>query len=399
MPQPGIDNPTPASEIAARIDGLRRLMAASEIDFCVVMQHMDLFYFTGSIQRATLVVSLDRDPLYFVQRSVQRARMETPLPIIEVKQDRQIGSMLKEKGVLKGKGGMELDVVPVAVYRRFCRIVGFDSFTDISGLIKELRIVKSPFELEQVRKSGAICDAVFASAPAVVREGAREVDIDAALAAVGRRQGHQGFLRMRGFNQEMINLYVTSGYTGTIGSNQDVPVPGLGVTAALPQGSSTKTVEKGIPVLIDYGGGYNGYITDESRCYVVGRLDDTFLKPYETAREIVEDAATFGKEGVNTVDMFARAYETVKKAGLEAHFMGFGPDQVLFVGHGLGLEINESPVFTARHRTMLKEGMVFAYEPKFVFPGKGVIGIEVDFITRKEKLERVTKTPVDLVAL
>ena len=85
LPQPGIDNPTPASEIAARIDGLRRLMAASGIDFCVVMQHMDLFYFTGSIQRATLVVSLDRDPLYFVQRSVQRARMETPLPIIEVK--------------------------------------------------------------------------------------------------------------------------------------------------------------------------------------------------------------------------------------------------------------------------------------------------------------------------
>ena len=79
--------------------------------------------------------------------------------------------------------------------------------------------------------------------------------------------------------------------------------------------------------------------------------------------------------------------------------MGFGPDQVSFVGHGLGLEINEPPVFTARHRTMLKEGMVFAYEPKFVFPGKGVIGIEVDFITRKEKLERATKTPIDLVEL
>ena len=142
--------------------------------------------------------------------------------------------------------------------------------------------MKSPFELEQVRRSGAICDAVFASAPAVVREGAREVDIDAALAAVGRRQGHQGFLRMRGFNQEMMNLYVTSGYTGTIGSSQDVPISGLGVTAALPQGSSTKTVERGIPVLIDYGGGYNGYITDETRSYVVGRLDETFLKPYET---------------------------------------------------------------------------------------------------------------------
>jgi Xaa-Pro aminopeptidase len=397
LPQPGIDNLTPAAEIAARLAGLRRLMAESEIDFCVIMQHADLFYFTGSVQKATLVVSQEQDPLYFVQRSVQRARMETALPLIEVRTDRQIGDVLKEKGVLKGKGGMELDVVPVAVFQRFSRIIGFDAFTDVSGLIKELRIVKSPFELEQVRQSGAICDAVFAHAPTVIREGVREVDIDAALVAVGRRQGHQGFLRMRGFNQEMMNLYVTSGCTGTIGSNADVPISGLGVTAALAQGSSTKTVEKGIPVLVDYSGGYNGYITDETRVYAVGRLDETFLKAYETAREIIEDTEAFGKEGVNATDVFARAYEKVRRAGLEANFMGFGADKVSFVGHGLGLEINEPPVFTARHGTILKAGTVFAYEPKFIFPGKGAIGIEVDFITRKEKLERVTKTPIDIV--
>ena len=137
------------------------------------MQHVDLFYFTGSIQKATLVITPERDPLYFVQRSVERARVETPLPVIEVKTDKQIGSVLKEKGILKGRGGMELDVVPVAVFQRFASIPGFDNFTDISGFIKALRIVKSPFEIEQVRKSGAICDAVLAGAPHVIREGAR----------------------------------------------------------------------------------------------------------------------------------------------------------------------------------------------------------------------------------
>jgi Xaa-Pro aminopeptidase len=399
LPQLNIDNITPAEEIAARIAALRDLMAESGVDFCVIMQHVDLFYFTGSTQKATLVITSDGDPLYFVQRSVERARMESPLPVIEVKSDKQIASMLKEKGVLRGKGGMELDVVPVSVFQRFASITGFDTFTDISGLIKALRIVKSPFEIEQVRKSGAICDAVFAHAPNVIREGAREVDIDAALVAVARQHGHQGFLRMRGFNQEMMNLYVTSGYTGTIASAGDVPVSGVGMTAAIAQGSSRKRVERGIPVLLDNGGGYNGYITDETRSFVVGPLDETFRKPYEVAREILEDMEVFGKEGVNCTDLFARAYEKVKRAGLEAHFMGLGQDQVSFIGHGLGLEINELPVITARHSMVLREGMLFACEPKFVFPGKGVIGIEVDFIARKERLERVSKTPIDLVQL
>ena len=73
----------------------------------------------------------------------------------------------------------------------------------------------------------------------------------------------------------------------------------------------------------------------------------------------------------------------MKHAGLESFFMGFGLTQVVFIGHGVGLEINELPVITARHHTVLKEGMVFAFEPKFIFPGKGVIGMEVDFVVRK----------------
>ena len=95
--------------------------------------------------------------------------------------------------------------------------------------------------------------------------------------------------------------------------------------------------------------------------------------------------------------MRGRAASRVKKEGLQDFFMGHGEGQVSFIGHGLGLEINELPVITARHSRILEEGMVFALEPKFIFPGKGAIGIEVDFIVRKDRLERVTSTPVDIV--
>ncbi len=395
----GAGDPTPREEILRRIANLRESMASSGIDFCLIMQNVDLFYFTGSVQKGVLLVPQAGEPLFFVQRSLDRAQAESPLPIIPIRTEKEIGRLVKDKGGFSGKGGMELDVVPVALFERFKKITGSDDFADISGAVKALRIVKSPFELEQIRKSGAICDRVLAKAREVISEGMREVDIDAELVAEGRRFGHQGFLRMRGFNQEMMSLYVAAGYAGTVPSGADVPVSGLGLSPAIAQGSSLETVRKGIPVIVDYGGGYNGYITDETRSYVVGELDDLFRKPFEVAREIVEDTQAFGREGVDTTEIFQRALGRVQKAGLDDYFMGHGPTKVTFIGHGLGIEINELPVFTARHHTILKEGMVFAFEPKFIFPGKGVIGIEVDFIVRKDGLERVTETPIDLVRL
>ena len=289
--------------------------------------------------------------------------------------------------------------MPVSVFERWKGIVGLDDFTDIWPAIRDLRIIKSPFEIEQVKRSGSVCDHVFEKARDVVREGAREVDIAAFLEAEGRRVGHQGFLRMRGLNQEMMNLYITHGRSGTIPSSGDVPIAGAGVTHAIAQGPSLNKVEKGVPVVIDYGGGYNGYITDETRTFVVGELKERFKKPYEVAKEIVEDATVYGKEGIDGTELFLRAEEKAKKAGLDEYFMGFESGKVTFIGHGLGLEINELPVITPRHHIILKEGMVFAFEPKFIFPGEGAIGVEVDYVVRKDKLERVTRTSIDLVTI
>jgi Xaa-Pro aminopeptidase len=372
-------------------------MAEAGISFSVIMQNADLFYFSGTIQKGVMVIPLDDDPLLFVERSLERVNAETPLTITPIKKDKDIGAILLQKGILKGTGGMELDVVPVSVFERFKTIVGFDKFVDVTPIIRELRIMKAPFELEQIKQSGRIIARIFERAKHVVREGMREIDIDAELVAEGRRYGHQGFLRMRGFNQEMMNLYVTAGATSGIPSNADVPISGLGLTAAIAQGSSLKPVERGVPVLVDYGGGYNGYVTDETRVYVVGDMREPFKKAYEVAKEIVEDVTSFGREGIDCTEIFNRAVQLVKRAHLEDHFMGFGEGQVSFIGHGLGLEINELPVITSRHSRVLKEGMVFAFEPKFIFPGEGSVGIEVDFITRKQGLERIVDTPIDVV--
>ena len=394
-----ISDYTPKEELLKRIDRLREKMGEAGVDFSVIMQNADLFYFSGTIQKGIMVIPLHHDPFLFMERSLERAKVETPLDITPIRRDEEIKNILQKKGILRGTGGIEMDVVPVSIFERFKRTIGFESFADISPLVRELRTIKSPFEIEQVKGSGRIISRVFEKAKEVVREGLREIDIDAELVAEGRRYGHQGFLRMRGFNQDMMNLYVTAGSTSGVPSNMDVPISGLGLTAAIAQGSSLKPVERGIPVLVDYGGGYNGYVTDETRVYVAGEMKELFRKPYEVAREIVEETERSGREGVNCTEIFNKAYDLVNKAHLQRHFMGCGEGQVSFIGHGLGLEINELPVITPRHSRVLEEGMVFGFEPKFVFPGEGSVGIKVDFIVRKDRLERVVDFPIDVVCV
>jgi Xaa-Pro dipeptidase len=388
---------TPKEEIDRRIGELKKRMAESGIDFTVILQHVDLFYFTGTMQKGSLFVPVEGDPLLFIERTLERALFETPLQVTPIRKDKDVKDLLAAKGLLKGRGALELDVVPVALFERWKGLLGKDGFADASSMIRDVRLIKSPFELEQVRRSGQIVSRVFRKAKDVIKEGMTEVEIGAPLELEGRLAGHQGFLRMRGLNQEMMSMYITHGASGVIQSAGDVPISGVGVTPAIAQGPSINRVGKDIPILIDYGGGYNGYITDETRPFAIGGLRDIFLKAYDAAREIVEDALSFVREGVNAIEVFERALERAKKAGFEDYFMGYGRTKVSFIGHGLGLEINELPVVTPRHDMVLKEGMVFAFEPKFVIPGEGAMGIEVDLIVRKDGVERVTDFPIDVV--
>jgi Xaa-Pro aminopeptidase len=395
--QVGLFEPVPRDELLGRIDALKTKMAASGVDFALLVQNVDRFYFTGTMQKGTAVVPLEGEPLLFIEKSVERARKETPLSITSVEGDREVGRILDGKGMLKGVAGLELDVLPVTLFEKIRKVIGVDRYTNIAPSIKEVRAVKSPFEVEQIRKSGEIMTRVFAKAPEIIREGLTEVEIDARLVAEGRAIGHQGFLRMRGINQEMMTITVTSGFTSAVSTCAELPIAGAGLTPAVPQGSTLKKVERGIPVLVDYGGGYNGYITDETRVFVGGEMEEAFKKPYETSRAIIDDVIANAKAGVDSTEVFGRALRIAQRAGMEDYFMGYREGKVSFIAHGLGLEINELPIITGTHRMILREGMVFALEPKFVLPGKGAIGVEVDLIVRENGSERVTKDSLDIV--
>ncbi|MDD5008965.1 MAG: aminopeptidase P family N-terminal domain-containing protein, partial [Syntrophorhabdaceae bacterium] len=263
---------TPKDEIHARINKLKAKMEEQGIALAIILQNVDLFYLTGTMQKSVLAVSVDRDPVFFVEKSLQRAAEETPLEITPIKRDKDIRDILSDLGMLRGRCGMELDVLPVTVFERWKNILGYDNVVDVWPLIRDLRLIKSPFEIRQVKQSGEIVSQVFKKAKEIIHEGMREVDIAALLESEGRIHGHQGFLRMRGLNQEMMNVYIVHGLSGTVVSGADVPISGAGVTHAIPQGPSVNRFQRGIPLLVDYGGGYNGYITDETRTFALGEL-------------------------------------------------------------------------------------------------------------------------------
>ncbi len=388
---------TPREEIFSRIRKFQEKLTEKEIDFAVIIQNVDLFYFSGTLQNGYLFIPKEKDPLFFVQKDYARAASETPLPAYKIESFKNLPNLLGEHDVKGKRVGMELDVIPVSLFYGIKGIFPQWEIHSVSNEIKGLRSIKSDFEIDQMKKSGEVTTQVFSSVRNCLREGMTELELDGILTSIGRSLGHQGFLRMRGLNQEMMNIHVLSGESGGITSFCDTPLGGYGVTPAIAQGSSSRRIRRDEPVLIDYGAGYNGYATDETRIFVLGRLKKHLEKACTVALNILRETESFAKAGEVPSRIYERAQETAAREGLADNFMGYGEGKVAFVGHGLGLEINELPIISRGGRRPLQPGMVFALEPKFVFPGEGAVGIELDYIVRDHGLERVTQFPRDIV--
>ena len=390
---------TPLEEIRARVSAFQRKMGEKGVDLALILQNVDLFYFTGTLQRGYLCIPQEGEPLFFVQKYYDRAVQESPLPCIKVKGMKALPNLLRDHGITGKQLGLELDVIPVSLFYRITNLFGNWETLDISVEIKEIRSIKSAFEIKQIKRSGEIIDRVFPAVREHLREGMTELELDGILFSIGRAAGHQGLIRMRGFNQEMMNAYVLSGANAAMVSYGDTPLCGAGANHAIAQGSSSKKIKRNEPIVIDYGGGHNGYVTDETRTFVIGELKDHLERAFQVARSIIDAVESSAKPGDLATDIYARAKAIADKEGLSTYFMGHGEGQVAFVGHGIGLEVNEWPIIGRGFRRPLEPGMVFAFEPKFVFPGEGAVGIELDYIVREDGLERVTHFPVDIVSV
>jgi len=382
----------PEQEIDCRIRNFQLNLQKIDLDGAFILQNTDLFYFSGTIQSSVLFIPQQGEPVLMVQKGLQRARHESPLKHVFPATGRgQIKKVLRDFGFLDLKKiGLEMDVLPIKIYFRYHQTFPEYEWSDVSGAIQRLRMIKTPYEVEQIRGAARILGKGYLEIKEIIREGITELEIDGHLALIARREGHMGILRMRGWNQEMTYAHVLSGESGAIISFLDSPHGGKGNTPAMAQGASFRRIRKNEPIGIDYGVGINGYLADQFRTFVIGDLPDDLMRAHDCSVEVHGLFAKEAKPGVSSADLYRLALKKAEKAGFGEHFMGYGEGRVRFIGHGLGLEIDEHPILAPRFNQRLEPGMVIALEPKFVFPGKGVVGLEDDYLITATGVERLT---------
>lgn len=392
---------TPKSELRGRIDKLQDMLTENRVEGILVVQSVDLFYFTGTAQNAHLYVPAQGEPLLMVRKSLDRAVQESPLDKITA-----LTSIKKIPGILAANGykiphtlGLELDVIPASNYLLYQQIFDQSKLVDCSGFIRAIRLIKSEFELELQRVSGMKMNEVFKAIPEMIREGITEVELAAGIEGRARSLGHSGVVNLRTFNQSLFFGVVAAGATAAMPSSFDGPANGTGLTPLQPQSAGLKVISKNEPIFVDLAGVWDGYITDLTRVFSIGPLPGRLMKAFELSLKIQTAVINRIEPGVSGSELHLLALEMADAAGFSDNFMGFGLDQARFLGHGVGLELDELPVLAAGVKSSLMPGMVFALEPKFSFPGEGVVGIENTFAITENGVERITLISDELVIL
>jgi len=388
----------PAAEVAARIAGLQATLAARGLDAAVLVQNADLYYFAGTVQQSYLYVPAAGEATLFVRKLVERARLESPLEaplgaVVELARPRDLPKLVAERyGALPRRAGLELDVLPVNDFRHLETLFPEAAFEDVGRDIVRQRAVKSPWEVERIRAAAAVTLGVCELVPGILREGITEAEFAGRVEAEARRLGHEGVIRMRAFNQEMFYGQLLTGASGWASSYLDTPLAGTGLSAAIAQGVSFKPIRRGEQVVFDFVTSSQGYIADFTRIFVLGELPAELRRAYDASVRIEEAVVAAARPGVTCRALYEAALAAADAEGLGEYFMGHGEGRVRFVGHGVGLELDELPVLAASDLE-LAEGMVFALEPKFVLPGLGAIGIEDTWLVTGAKLELLTPAP------
>jgi Xaa-Pro dipeptidase len=384
---------TPQEEIKSRIQHLQRELEKGEVEGALILQRVDLYYFTGTVQQANLYVPVTGEPILLANRNFQRARRETSIEsVVPLKSLKKVPELLKQNGYTLPKTlGLELDVLPTNTYFTYQHLFEDSRIVDISHAIRSIRSVKSAHELELVREAARLADEVAGCVPGILREGMTELELAGKVEAEARRRGHQGILRMRLWGNELFFGHLMAGPAAAIPSYVSSPTGGEGPSPAVAQGAGFRPIQRHEPVLVDYVFAYHGYLADHTRIFSLGPLSDELLAAHEAMLGVSELIKKKARPGIKSGDLYEIALERTEELGYADHFMGGDRDRVRFVGHGIGLEVDEYPFLARGQELELEEGMVIALEPKLVFPDKGVVGIENTHVVTPDGLEQLTR--------
>lgn len=380
-------------ELSQRLDHIDRAMNQARLDTVMLSSAANTYYVSGRVfcGFAIYIKSLRRF-LWFVRRP----SMLVGDDVHYIRKPEQIPEMLSNLGISVsnlGRVGLELDEMSFNHVQRQARALGIGEFGNADDVMSAARAVKTDFEQRQLKLSGVSHEHVYRQIPRMYRPEMTDIELQIEIERVSRLEGCLGLFRVSGPDMELHMGNVLAGDNADAPSPYDFAMGGMGASPSLPVGADGTVIRPGMAVMVDVNGNYTGYMTDMTRTFSLGQLPDEALHAHEVSRQICAELARMGHPGVEAKLLYDKALKMATEAGLENYFMGHR-QHAGFVGHGIGIVVNELPVIAPRSRDVLVAGNVIALEPKFVLPGVGAVGIENTYIVREHgDMECITNAP------
>ena len=372
----------PLNELNSRLVRFRKQMdqGCPGWEITAVFSKINLYYFTGTMQEGVLFIPKHDEAVFWVRRSYERAVAESLFPSIKPMESYRDAAVTMKN--LPDTVYLEKEIVPIAMLQRFQKYFPFSITGSADLQIGAVRSIKSKYELALMEKSGKIHQHVTEElVPTMLHEGMSESEFFCELYTAMMDEGHHGVTRFGMFDTETILGQIAFGESSIFPTCFNGPGGNYGMSPAVPiMGNRDRKLRKGDLVFVDTGCGVEGYHTDKTMTYMFGKsLPDDVIKIHLQCVDIQNTIASRLKPGAIPSDIYNDILKELSPVFLD-NFMGFGTRKVKFLGHGIGLTIDELPVIANGFDEPIQEGMVFAIEPKKGIPNVGMVGIENTFI-------------------
>lgn len=383
-------------ELKQRQDRIRSAMAARGVDAAIITGNVNLIYTCGQVISGYLYLPVKGESVLFVKR---------PNDIIGdnlhfIRKPEQIADILRQNGIeMPGRLMLEGDELS---YQDYCRLAACFPDCEIlpcgTMVLHQVRNIKSDYELDIFRKSGLAHTRAYNQIPQLYKPGMTDIDFSIEIEHVMRKEGMLGNIRIFGQSMEIFMGSILTFDNAAKSSPYDFALGGGGADPSLPVGANGSVLNEGHSVMVDIGGNFFGYMCDMSRVFSIGRLPDEAYAAHQACLDVQAGFKKSAVPGAVCEDLYEMAKGIIAKSGFSDYFMGVS-QKAGFIGHGIGLELNEQPVFAPRVKMKLEQGMVFALEPKIVLPGIGPVGIENSWIINSDGIEQITLCREDIVIL
>ncbi len=368
-----------------RLEQLQDNLRSRDWQAALIMQPRDLYYYAGTAQPANLWVPSEGDPVLFTRRVHELTQEATWVDhTVNASSFGEMSRALVDLGLALSPSavlGVEQDVLPYRLIESLKKRLEGVKLEDISPIILQQRLVKDDEEVARIRKAVELWKQGHEAIMDTLAAGVAEHEIAAAMENAARRGGGDGLVWPRRWDSYLpAGGIVASGPNAWVVSGEAMTVTGVGLSQALPWGPSSRRVNAGDLVVVDFCLSYEGYHCDMTRTYCLGEPRDEQRDLWERLLDLHLRVVDRVRPGVTGEELYLYARSLAEEQGLAENFMGVGTARGSYIGHSIGLEVDEWPVLGAGSQEPMPVGAVVTIEPKFMVPGLGAVMIEDDLL-------------------